>query len=175
MSTTTPKKLEAGEQVKAAVTRATVPSKMTAAVLYGSEDLRIEMIDVPALSADEVLVRVRLALTDGTDLKVWKRGYHARMITPPAVFGHELAGVVAQVGPALAQKLAVGSRVVPANSAPCGICFFCRRDRSNLCEDLLFNNGAYAEYIRIPGRIVRKNMLEIPPQVSFMDAAMAEP
>src|SRR5437899_655732 len=87
MSTTTPKKLEAGEQVKAAVTRATVPSKMTAAVLYGSEDLRIEMIDVPALSADEVLVRVRLALTDGTDLKVWKRGYHAKMIQPPAVFG----------------------------------------------------------------------------------------
>jgi len=70
MSTTTPKKLEAGEQVKAAVTHVTVPSKMTAAVLYGSEDLRIEMIDVPALSADEVLVRVRLALTDGTDLKV---------------------------------------------------------------------------------------------------------
>src|SRR5205823_8950608 len=65
---------------------------MTAAVLYGSEDLRIEMIDVPALSADEVLVRVRLALTDGTDLKVWKRGYHARMIRPPAVFGHELVG-----------------------------------------------------------------------------------
>jgi L-iditol 2-dehydrogenase len=64
---------------------------------------------------------------------------------------------------------------MPANSAPCGICFFCRKERSNLCEDLLFNNGAYAEYIRIPGRIVRKNMLEIPPHVSFMDAAMAEP
>jgi len=92
MSTTTPKKMGVAEEVKAAVTHATVPSKMTAAVLYGSEDLRIEKIDVPALAADEVLVRVRLALTDGTDLKVWKRGYHAKMIQPPAVFGHELVG-----------------------------------------------------------------------------------
>lgn len=148
---------------------------MTAAVLYGSEDLKIEKIGIPALAPDEVLVRVKVALTCGTDLKVWKRGYHARMITPPAVFGHELAGIVAQVGSAVRESLTVGSRVVPANSAPCGMCFYCRKDRSNLCEDLLFNNGAYAEYIRIPGRIVRKNMLEIPPHVSFMDAAMAEP
>src|SRR5207248_3561 len=98
MSTITPKKLEVGEEVKAAVTQVTVPSKMTAAVLYGSEDLRIEKIDVPALAADEVLVRVRLALTDGTDLKVWKRGYHAKMIRPPAVFGHELVGEIVAVG-----------------------------------------------------------------------------
>src|SRR5690348_11224807 len=148
---------------------------MTAAVLYGSEDLKIEKVDIPALGPDEALVRVKVALTCGTDLKVWKRGYHARMITPPAVFGHELAGVVAQVGSRISENLAVGSRVVPANSAPCGVCFFCRKERSNLCEDLLFNNGAYAEYIRIPGRIVRQNMLEIPPHVSFVDAAMAEP
>src|SRR5438093_7191605 len=89
---TTDKKAEIGEELKTAVTRVAVPSKMTAAVLYGSEDLRIEMIDVPSLAADEVLLRVRLALTDGTDLKVWKRGYHALMIQPPAVFGHELVG-----------------------------------------------------------------------------------
>ena len=65
-----------------------------AAVLYGSEDLRVEQIDVPALAADEVLIRVRLALTDGTDLKVWKRGYHAKMIQTPAVFGHEVEAVM---------------------------------------------------------------------------------
>ena len=94
MRTTTPKKTEVGEEVKLAEPRIAVPSKMTAAVLYGSEDLRIEEIDVPALAADEVLLRVRLALTDGTDLKVWKRGYHAKMIQPPAVFGHELVGEI---------------------------------------------------------------------------------
>jgi L-iditol 2-dehydrogenase len=121
------------------------------------------------------LLRVKVALTCGTDLKVWKRGYHARMITPPAVFGHELAGIVEQIGSAVTAPLNVGDRVVPSNSAPCGICFFCRKDRSNLCEDLLFNNGAYAEFIRIPGRIVRRNMLKIPAHVSFRDAAMVEP
>jgi len=56
---------------------------MTAAVLYGSENLKIENVDIPTLAADEALLRVKVALTCGTDLKVWKRGYHARMITPP--------------------------------------------------------------------------------------------
>jgi L-iditol 2-dehydrogenase len=148
---------------------------MNAAVLYGSEDLKIERVDIPALEADEVLVRVKVALTCGTDLKVWKQGYHARMITPPAIFGHELAGTVESLGREVNGGLRVGTRVVPANSAPCNVCLFCRKDRANLCEDLLFNNGAYAEYIRIPGRIVRQNMLEIPEHVSFLDAAMVEP
>src|SRR5580704_7376478 len=148
---------------------------MTAAVLYGSEDLKIESVDIPRLGPDEALVRVKVALTCGTDLKVWKRGFHARMITPPAVFGHELAGIVERLGSEVGGSLRVGARVVPSNSAPCGICLFCRKDRSNLCEDLLFNNGAYAEYMRIPGRIVRENMLEIPSHVSFLDAAMVEP
>jgi L-iditol 2-dehydrogenase len=132
-------------------------------------------VDIPRLAADEALVRVKVALTCGTDLKVWKRGYHARMITPPAVFGHELAGIVERLGSEVSSSLHVGARVVPSNSAPCGTCLFCRKDRSNLCEDLLFNNGAFAEYMRIPGRIVRNNMLEIPSHVSFLDAAMVEP
>src|ERR1700732_1614998 len=98
MRTTTTKKPEYLGEESAAVVRTLVPSKMTAAVLYGSEDLRIEKIDVPLVAADEVLLRVRLALTDGTDLKVWQRGYHARMIEPPAVFGHEVVGEIAAVG-----------------------------------------------------------------------------
>jgi L-iditol 2-dehydrogenase len=148
---------------------------MTAAVLYGREDLKIETVDVPEFGEDDVLVRVKVALTDGTDLKVWKQGYHARMIQPPAVFGHELAGVVEAMGRNVNGGMRVGMRVVPSNSAPCGVCLFCRKDNENLCEDLLFNNGAYAEYIRIPGRIVRQNLLEIPGHVSFMDAALVEP
>ncbi len=148
---------------------------MTAAVLYGSEDLKIENVDIPAVGPDEALVRVKVALTCGTDLKVWKQGFHARMITPPAIFGHELSGVVDRLGREVVGGLRVGARVVPSNSAPCNICLFCRKDRANLCEDLLFNNGAYAEYIRIPGRIVRQNLLEIPEHVSFLDAAMVEP
>jgi len=148
---------------------------MTAAVLYGREDLKIETVDIPRVGEDDVLVRVEVALTCGTDLKVWKQGFHARMIQPPALFGHELAGVVEVKGRSVNGGVHRGMRVVPSNSAPCNVCMYCRKGQPNLCEDLLFNNGAYAEYIRIPGRIVRENMLEIPEQVSFLDAAMAEP
>jgi L-iditol 2-dehydrogenase len=148
---------------------------MTAAVLYGREDMKIERVDIPSLGDDEVLVKVEVALTCGTDLKVWKQGSHPRMIHPPALFGHELAGVVEVKGGAVNGGVRQGMRVVPSNSAPCNACAYCRKGQPNLCEDLLFNNGAYAEYIRIPGRIVRQNMLEIPDQVPFVDAAMAEP
>ncbi|MFY9531385.1 MAG: alcohol dehydrogenase catalytic domain-containing protein [Candidatus Acidiferrales bacterium] len=157
------------------ISRAEINGHMTAAVLYGREDLKIERIDIPSLGEDEVLVRVKVALTCGTDLKVWKQGSHPRMIEPPSVFGHELAGVVELKGPAVNGGIYTGMRVVPSNSAPCNVCLFCRKEHPNLCEDLLFNNGAYAEYIRIPGRIVRQNLLQIPDHVSFMDAAMVEP
>ena len=65
--------------------------------------------------------------------------------------------------------------MVAANSAPCLECFYCKRGNENLCDDLLFNNGAYAEYIRIPARIVERNMYEIPSHVSYQDAALVEP
>jgi len=148
---------------------------MRAAVLYGREDMKIEQVDIPSLAEDEVLVRVEVALTCGTDLKVWKQGSHPRMIHPPALFGHELAGVVETKGSAVNGGVHAGMRVVPSNSAPCNICMYCRKGQPNLCEDLLFNNGAYAEFIRIPGRIVQQNMLEIPDSVPFVDAAMVEP
>jgi L-iditol 2-dehydrogenase len=147
---------------------------MTAAVLYGKEQLRIERVDIPSLAPGDVLVHVRTALTCGTDVKVFRRGYHALMIQPPSLFGHELAGDIVAVGDEVS-RFSVGQRVVAANSAPCEECFFCQRGLQNLCEDLLFNNGAYAEYIRIPGRIVQQNMLEIPDGVTYADAAMTEP
>ena len=67
---------------------------MAAAVLYGKEDVKIEQVPIPKVTEGEVLVRVGAALTCGTDLKVYRRGYHARMIKPPALFGHELAGTI---------------------------------------------------------------------------------
>src|SRR5499433_2700 len=176
MKTSSAKKtIEAAIDEVVALARRVVPPKMTAAVLYGSEDLRIEQIEVPTLAPDEVLLRVRLALTDGTDLKVWKRGYHAKMIRPPAVFGHEVVGEVVAVGKRVDSKWRLGTRVIAANSAPCFRCHQCRRGQENLCEDLLFNNGAYAEYMRIPGRIVRENMLEVPHSVDDHSAALVEP
>jgi L-iditol 2-dehydrogenase len=147
---------------------------MMAAVLYGKEHLQVEPVAVPTIDRGDILVRVKVALTCGTDVKVFSRGYHARMIVPPAVFGHELAGDVVAVGEDVA-NFSVGQRVVAANSAPCDQCFFCRRGLQNLCEDLLFNNGAYAEYIRIPARIVERNTYLIPAHVGYSDAALVEP
>src|SRR5271169_2026605 len=111
---------------------------MTAAVLYGKEHLRIETVKVPPVEPGDVLVRVRAALTCGTDVKVFRRGYHARMIQPPALFGHELAGDIVALGEAV-DGFRLGDRVVAANSAPCSNCYFCRRGQENLCDDLLFN------------------------------------
>src|ERR1700743_3140551 len=147
---------------------------MTAAVLYGKEHLRIETVDVPLVGPGDILVRVRAALTCGTDVKVFRRGYHARMIVPPAVFGHEFAGDIVAVGKDVA-RFQPGQRVVAANSAPCLRCFYCTRGKLNLCEDLLFNNGAYAEFIRVPARIVERNTYEIAPHLKYQDAALAEP
>ena len=91
---------------------------MIAAVLYGKEDLQIESVAVPSIGDGDVLVRVQAALTCGTDVKVFRRGYHARMIVPPALFGHELAGDIVAVGRDV-HNFRVGQRVVAANSAPC--------------------------------------------------------
>ncbi|MCU1321567.1 MAG: Alcohol dehydrogenase zinc-binding domain protein [Acidobacteriaceae bacterium] len=147
---------------------------MTAAVLYGKGDLRLEQVPVPRAAAGEIVVQVGVALTCGTDLKVYKRGYHAMMLKPPIPFGHELAGTVVEIGNGVT-KFAVGDRVVALNSAPCDICYFCRQGQENLCEDLLFNNGAYAEFIRIPARIVEKNTLRVPDGIPFEHAALTEP
>jgi len=146
---------------------------MTAAVLHGREDLRIEQVPMPRAGPGEIVVRVHAALTCGTDLKVYRRGYHARMLKPPIPFGHELAGTVHQVGRGVAAFRA-GDRVVALNSAPCGECYYCRHQQENLCDQLIFNNGAYAEYLLIPARIVAKNTLRIPTGISFEHAALTE-
>jgi L-iditol 2-dehydrogenase len=149
-------------------------STMQAAILHGREDVRIEQVPVPRAAAGELVVRVGAALTCGTDLKVFRRGYHARMIVPPALFGHEQAGTVVEAGEGV-EDFKPGDRVVALNSAPCGKCYFCMRGQENLCDDLLFNNGAYAEFIKIPERIVAKNTLIVPDHVPLENAALTEP
>ncbi|MDB6110707.1 MAG: Alcohol dehydrogenase, zinc-binding protein [Pedosphaera sp.] len=147
---------------------------MKAAVLYGREQIRVEEVTLPPLKPGEVRIQIEAALTCGTDLKVFKRGYHAKMIVPPAVFGHELAGIIGEVHPGVTNWRA-GDHVVVANSAPCGKCFFCQHQQENLCDDLLFLNGAYAESIIVPARLVEKNLLRMKPQTRFSDAALMEP
>jgi L-iditol 2-dehydrogenase len=147
---------------------------MRAAMLYGREDLRLTEVPVPTIGPDEVLVRVAVAPTCGTDLKVWLRGGHARMLRPPTLFGHEFAGQIAAVGEEV-EGWQVGETVVANNSAPCFACFYCRRGRLSLCENLLFNNGTFAEWLVVPAPIVRHNLLAVPPGLPPALAAMTEP
>ncbi len=147
---------------------------MRAAVLHGREDVRIEDVEIPRLEPGDVLLKTEVALTCGTDVKVFRRGYHARMLAPPALFGHEVAGTVAEVGPG-PHAIERGAPVVAANSAPCGDCEYCRRGRETLCDDLQFWNGAYAEFVRIPARVARRNLLRLPEGLGFREAALTEP
>jgi L-iditol 2-dehydrogenase len=151
-----------------------IPATMRAARFYAPRDVRIERVRVPQPGSGEVLVRVLAATTCGTDLKAYRRGHPVLLGPPPAPFGHEYAGEVVAVGPGVA-RWRPGMRVVGANSAPCGECFYCRRGRESLCERLKLWNGAYAEYALIPASIVARNIYELPAGVDPAAAAMAEP
>jgi L-iditol 2-dehydrogenase len=147
---------------------------MKAALLYGVKDLRIEDVELPKVEAGEVLVKVRAATTCGTDLKIFQRGYVEKVIKLPTIFGHEWAGDVVEVSKGLdwPEK---GMRVRAGNSAPCLHCTMCQRGEYNLCENMIWLWGAYAEYIKIPARMVFVNMQEIPSGVAYEEAAITEP
>ena len=148
---------------------------MKAVLFYGPENIKYdENVRIKPLAAGEVLVKIKSALTCGTDVKTYRRGHPVLIKSIPSGFGHEFAGVVEKIGEGV-NNVKVGDRVVAANSAPCGECFFCRHEEYNLCENLDLLNGAYAEYIVVPERIVKKNMLILPDDLSFDKAAFCEP
>jgi L-iditol 2-dehydrogenase len=138
-----------------------------ALVFHGPGDARVEDVPRPELREEgDVLVRVEVALTDGTDAKAYRRGHPVLLGPPPSPFGHELCGI----------DTATGRRVVAANSAPCGACGACRRGQETLCESLFpLLNGAYAEFLLVPARIARRNLLPVPPGLAPQLAAMTEP
>lgn len=148
--------------------------RMKTAMFYGSRDLRMEETSIPRPEPGEVVIRIDTALTCATDLKTYVRGGHKMIPSLPSPFGHEFAGRVAEVGKGV-EGLEPGMPVVTANSAPCNECYFCRLDRHNLCDNLEFLNGAYAEYIRVPKRIVKQNLYRIPPNIPFERIALLEP
>jgi L-iditol 2-dehydrogenase len=147
---------------------------MKAILFYAPGDIRYGETPRPTAGPGQILVAIQAALTCGTDLKTYRRGHPVLIKETPSVFGHEWAGVIAEIGPGV-EGFAVGQRVVAPNSAPCGRCFYCQRERPSLCEDLQLLNGAYAEYIAVPARIVQKNLLLIPDGVTFKQAPMIEP
>ena len=146
---------------------------MRAAVFSAPHQVRLEEISIPDIDPDEVLVKVRAALTCGTDRKTYLRGHH--LFNPPFVFGHEFAGDIVKVGSKV-KNFTPGMRVVAANSAPCNSCFYCKNGEHSLCNSLFIQlSGAFAEYIKIPGIIVSQNLLLFPETVSYKEAALLEP
>jgi L-iditol 2-dehydrogenase len=145
-----------------------------AVVFHGPGDLRYEDVPWPAPGPGEVVLRVEAALTCGTDVKVRRNGHPVMIPRVPTVFGHEFAGTIGAVGRDV-RDFREGDRVVAANSAPCGACVFCRDGRANLCEDLLFVNGAYGEAIALPPRLVARNVVRLASSTPAWRAAFAEP
>lgn len=143
-------------------------------MLYGVKDLKVEDVEVPEVKEGEVLVKVKAATTCGTDLKIFQRGYVEKVIKLPTIFGHEWAGEVAEVGKGL-EWPRKDMRVRAGNSAPCLHCSMCQRGKYNLCENMIWLWGAYAEYIKVPARMVLINMQGIPDGISYEEAAITEP
>ena len=139
---------------------------MRALLFYGPGDLRPEEVPRPEPAPGDVLVQVEVALTDGTDAKTFLRGHPLLLQETPSPFGHEFCGV----------DVATGRRVVAANSAPCGECAPCARGDETQCAQLRpFLNGAYAEFLLVPERIARVNLLPVADGVASEVAAMVEP
>ncbi len=137
---------------------------------------RIELRDapIPEPGPGEVLVRVRVALTDGTDLKAYRRG-HPQMPMPTR-FGHEFSGDVAAVGAGVT-SFSVGDPIMSVHSAPDGTCYWCRSGQEELCERVMETKilGAYAEYLLLPAHIVARNAFGKPERLSYEAAAFLEP
>ncbi len=150
---------------------------MKAALLYGIRDIRIEEKEIPKIKEGEVLVKIRYALTCGTDLKAYERGHP--YIKYPIILGHEYVGEVVEVGKEV-EGLERGDLITSANSAPCYDCFYCKKNLYNLCERLKENligftiNGSFAEYMVVPERILRVNTYKIK-ETNFRKYASLEP
>jgi L-iditol 2-dehydrogenase len=129
---------------------------------------------IPRPGNGELLVRIKAALTCGTDLKAFTRGHP--VIPMPGPFGHEFSGLVEARGKG-ARGFSEGDGVMAVHSAPCLGCGYCKKGLHNLCEKIMKTKvmGAFSEYILLPAHIVRQNVCHKPPGISFAEAALLEP
>jgi L-iditol 2-dehydrogenase len=143
-------------------------------MLIAPRHIELREEPVPQPMPGGIVVRVRAALTDGTDLKAYRRG-HPKM-PMPARFGHEFSGDVAAVGDGVS-SLHVGDAVMCAHTAPCGQCFWCANVEEELCELIMPRMllGAYADYVSVPAHVVARNCYRKPIDVDYREAAFLEP
>lgn len=149
-----------------------MPEEMRAVVYLGPEKIELCTVPIPEPAAGEVLVKVRAATTCGTDVKTYRRGHPK--FPPPFTFGHEFGGDIVRLGAGV-ETFREGMRVTANIFAECGECFYCKRRQGNLCVNLVYNFGAFAEYMTIPASIVQRTMFEIPDHIPYAHAALLEP
>ena len=142
--------------------------------LTGPESIEFRGGPVPQPGPEELLISVGAAVTCGTDVKVYRRGGHPKMLEVPSPFGHELAGTIISPGEAV-EGWREGERVVVSNSASCGSCDFCSRGNENLCADLVYLNGAFSRYLVVPARFVERGVYRLPDHLGLAEAALSEP
>ncbi len=147
---------------------------MKANILVRPGHIELREIKIPKPASGEALIKIKAALTCGTDLKAFNRGHP--VIPMPGVFGHEFSGIVADVGKGV-KGFKTGDEVMAVHSAPCLKCRYCKRKLYNLCENIMDEKvlGAFAEYILLPNHIVKQNIFHKPKNLSFEEAAFLEP
>jgi len=150
---------------------------MKAAVLEGINRITLKEIDRPTCTDETILVRVDACAVCGTDVKALRHGHH--MIKPPVILGHELTGTIVEVG-ADVHGYYDSERVTIAPAVPCGLCHYCRRGHSTVCENILDIGatwpGGFAEYMLVPPAAVRHaSVNKVPDGVSAAAAALTEP
>lgn len=151
--------------------------KMKAAMFHGPKDVRLEEVEVPQISKNEILVEIKASTTCGTDRKLYLRETkkYPAYFNPPTIFGHEITGVIHQIGNNV-QGYEIGERVYVHDSAPCLKCFYCKRSRFNLCENITWNWGTWTKYLKVPEEIIQcGNVVKIPEHLGFAEAALTEP
>lgn len=147
---------------------------MLAALLVKPGKIELQEVKAPEPSKGEVLVKIKTALTCGTDLKAFHRGHP--VIPMPGMFGHEFSGIIAETGKDV-RGFKAGDEVMAVHSAPCLKCKYCRKKLYNLCVNIMGTKvlGAFAEYIKLPPHIVKQNLFHKPKNLSFKEAAFLEP
>ena len=111
--------------------------KMKAVMFYAPGDIRYEEINIPEPKEGEVLVKIKAALTCGTDVKTYRRGHPVLIKSTPSGFGHEFSGIIEKIGKNV-KGFKTGDKVVAANSAPCGDCFSVKRENLTFVKILNF-------------------------------------
>ncbi|NHI91088.1 MAG: alcohol dehydrogenase [Candidatus Lokiarchaeota archaeon] len=150
---------------------------MKAAMFHGPKNVKLEDINIPNISDDEILVKIKAATTCGTDRKLYLRDTkkYPSYFNPPTIFGHEIAGEICEIGKNI-KNHEIGERVYVHDSGPCLKCFYCKIGKHSLCESMTWNWGTWTEYLKVPKEIIQcGNVVKIPKNLDFTEAALTEP